>query len=77
MNKTVILIIISVLLGLGAGWYLFHPRSESIQVQERKILYYRDPMNPQNTSPTPRKAPDGMDYVPVYAAEPSSAGEGK
>ncbi len=33
---------------------------------ERKILYYRDPMNPSSTSPTPRKAPDGMDYVPVY-----------
>jgi Cu(I)/Ag(I) efflux system membrane fusion protein/cobalt-zinc-cadmium efflux system membrane fusion protein len=35
----------------------------------RKILYYRDAMNPSNTSPHPGKAPDGMDMVPVYADE--------
>lgn len=33
----------------------------------RRILHYRNPMNPAETSPTPKKAPDGMDYVPVYA----------
>jgi membrane fusion protein, copper/silver efflux system len=32
-------------------------------------------MNPANTSPTPKKAPDGMDFVPVYADEESGAGE--
>lgn len=37
--------------------------------QERKILFYRDSMNPQYTSPTPGKAPDGMDLVPVYEDE--------
>ncbi|OGC06039.1 hypothetical protein A2V82_08240 [candidate division KSB1 bacterium RBG_16_48_16] len=77
MQKTVILIIISVLLGLGAGWLLFRPASESGSRQERKILYYRDPMNPQNTSPTPRKAADGMDYVPVYAEESSASAKKK
>ena len=35
---------------------------------ERKILYYRNPMGLPDTSPVPKKAPDGMDYVPVYAA---------
>lgn len=35
----------------------------------RKILYYRNPMDPAQTSPAPKKAPDGMDYVPVYADE--------
>ena len=33
----------------------------------RKILYYRNPMGLQDTSPTPKKDPMGMDYVPVYA----------
>ncbi len=32
----------------------------------RKILYYRNPMNPQVTSPVPMKDEMGMDYVPVY-----------
>lgn len=37
--------------------------------KENKILYYRNPMNPQVTSPVPMKDQMGMDYVPVYAAE--------
>ncbi|MBI5246361.1 MAG: efflux RND transporter periplasmic adaptor subunit [Elusimicrobia bacterium] len=32
-----------------------------------KILYYRNPMNPAATSPTPMKDSMGMDYIPVYA----------
>ncbi|CAG0991622.1 Cation efflux system protein CusB [Geobacteraceae bacterium] len=34
--------------------------------QERKILYYRNPMGLPDTSPTPKKDPMGMDYIPVY-----------
>src|SRR5215203_2741811 len=34
---------------------------------ERKILFYRHPMNPSVTSPVPAKDEMGMDYVPVYA----------
>jgi len=34
--------------------------------KERKILYYRNPMNPEVTSPVPMKDPMGMDYVPIY-----------
>jgi membrane fusion protein, copper/silver efflux system len=37
----------------------------------RKILYYRNPMNPQMTSPVPMKDNMGMDYIPVYANEES------
>ncbi len=33
---------------------------------ERKILFYRSPMNPAVTSPVPAKDEMGMDYVPVY-----------
>jgi len=34
---------------------------------ERKILYYRNPMGLPDSSPTPKKDPMGMDYIPVYA----------
>ena len=46
---------------------------------ERKILYYRNPMAPTDTSPVPKKAPDGMDFVPVYAedAPPAQADKPK
>ncbi|MDD5439180.1 MAG: efflux RND transporter periplasmic adaptor subunit, partial [Candidatus Omnitrophica bacterium] len=33
---------------------------------DRKVLFYRNPMNPRITSPTPMKDEMGMDYVPVY-----------
>jgi multidrug efflux pump subunit AcrA (membrane-fusion protein) len=32
----------------------------------KKILFYRNPMNPDVTSPVPMKDQMGMDYVPVY-----------
>ena len=42
---------------------------------ERKIIGYRSPMDPRQTSPVPRKDEMGMDYLPVYeeAAQPSDA----
>jgi len=40
---------------------------------ERKILYYRNPMNPEVNSPVPMKDQMGMDYVPVYEEETTSA----
>lgn len=36
---------------------------------ERRILYYRHPMGLPDTSPTPKKDPMGMDYVPVYEGD--------
>jgi Cu(I)/Ag(I) efflux system membrane fusion protein len=33
---------------------------------ERKILFYRSPMDPKQTSHEPKKDEMGMDYVPVY-----------
>lgn len=36
---------------------------------ERKILYYRNPMNPNVISDHPQKDEMGMDYVPVYEDE--------
>jgi ribosomal protein S27E len=43
----------------------------------RKILYYRNPMDPQVTSPVPMQDSMGMDYIPVYdknAATTTGAG---
>jgi Cu(I)/Ag(I) efflux system membrane fusion protein len=34
-----------------------------------KPLFYRSPMDPKQTSPTPRKDEMGMDYLPVYESE--------
>ncbi len=39
------------------------------EVKERKISFYRSPMDPKETSPTPRKDQMGMDYLPVYDDE--------
>lgn len=43
---------------------------------KNKILYYRNPMNPEVTSSTPMKDPMGMDYVPVYEEEPAGGATG-
>jgi len=43
---------------------------------ERKLLFYRNPMNPQITSKTPAKDEMGMDYVPVYEDEAKGSGAG-
>jgi membrane fusion protein, copper/silver efflux system len=38
----------------------------------RRVLHYRNPMDPSVTSPVPMKDPMGMDYVPVYSDEASA-----
>ena len=47
----------------------------SAQPGARKILFYRNPMGLPDTSPTPKKDPMGMDYIPVYEGdqEPESS----
>ena len=40
--------------------------------KQRKLLYYRNPMGLADTSPTPKKDPMGMDYIPVYEGEDES-----
>ena len=39
------------------------------RADERKILYYRNPMGLPDTSQAPKKDQMGMDYIPVYADE--------
>ncbi len=42
----------------------------------RRVLHYRNPMDPSITSPVPAKDSMGMDFVPVYADETVGAGGG-
>jgi len=35
----------------------------------RRVLFFRSPMDPKQTSPVPRKDEMGMDYLPVYEGE--------
>jgi membrane fusion protein, copper/silver efflux system len=73
MTKYFLLMLILMLgvgLGFWAGWHQGLPlTSDTNSVSEKKPLYYRHPMNPQVTSPSPAKDEMGMDYVPVYAEE--------
>lgn len=41
---------------------------------ERQPLFYRHPMNPNVTSPVPKKDAMGMDYIPVYADDGGRTG---
>jgi len=41
---------------------------------ERQPLFYRHPMNPEVTSPVPKKDAMSMDYIPVYADDGEGAG---
>lgn len=79
MKRIQVVLVAAALVGAGVavGGLLFRSSAPpGPKPGERKILYYRDPMNPQITSPTPRKAPDGMDYVPVYEEEAGGEGGG-
>ena len=75
MNKQHIIILI-LALGLGTAggyWYaLEQSRKQSFtpmqsDKNEKKPLFYRNPMNPAITSPIPAKDEMGMEYIPVYA----------
>lgn len=72
MTRSALLAVVAVAsvgAGLGLGAIVFRKaawEAASSPTGERKTLYYRDPMNPARTSPTPRKDEMGMDYVPVY-----------
>jgi len=79
MKTTPPLLIIFVIAALGLGFAAgYYGRQKEVVVpkeagapesdpQERKILYYRNPMGLPDTSPEPKKDSMGMDYIPVYA----------
>lgn len=78
MRRGILAMLVLLSVGLAAvGGYWFGQRSAppiteaapAKGTQERKILYYRNPMGLPDTSPTPKKDSMGMDYLPVYAGE--------
>nr|MDP2192887.1 efflux RND transporter periplasmic adaptor subunit [Rhodoferax sp.] len=87
-NITLGLIIVA-LLAAGGGYWAGNRGTGASQdaattgansaKQERKLLYYRNPMGLSDTSATAKKDPMGMDYIPVYEgeadAEPASANQ--
>ncbi len=80
MNKTILIVALLMLVFGGAGGYWLasvkqvdeQQNTDSKNAGERKILFYRSPMNPSVTSPVPAKDAMGMDYVPVYAEDSSN-----
>lgn len=70
MNKLTLLIATLMLaVGVGMGYWLSSNDGSSPVVVEEKNqpLFYRNPMNPDITSPVPAQDSMGMDYVPIYA----------
>lgn len=83
MSKSLIMLLMTAALGFGfGGGYWFTNSSASISVVqsgeqsfERKVLFWRNPMNPAITSPVFAQDEMGMDYLPVYADDESGGGE--
>lgn len=48
-------------------------QTDSKEKGERKILYWRAPMDPTYISPEPGKSPMGMDLIPVYEEEEAAS----
>ncbi len=79
MNKqTVTGVLVALALGIGggywfAGWQDHRQAAPDVDSGmapgERKVLFYRNPMNPAITSPVPAQDEMGMDYIPVYAED--------
>ena len=76
---TLIAIAVALTIGGFAGGYQFARQKTDVAEQtstvnpekgaKPKLLYYRNPMGLPDTSPTPKKDPMGMDYIPVYEGE--------
>jgi Cu(I)/Ag(I) efflux system membrane fusion protein len=67
MRTKLSIILISVIILAAAGWFLYP--SIVPPKQERKVLYWTDPMLPGDRSDHPGKSPMGMDRVPVYEGD--------
>ncbi len=77
MNKGIIgaALFVGAGIGFGVGYFFAGttPHSHQAGVEtpsaERKVLFYRNPMNPAITSPVFMQDDMGMDYIAVYADE--------
>ena len=78
MTKQSMAWLLVVALAAGGGYWLARlqtpvPQTTQTTPDERKPLFYRNPMNPAITSPVPAQDEMGMDYIPVYAEEDKPA----
>ncbi len=73
-NRNILLLVILVLLAFNAVFLYWWTHNQSSKVTspthsspvEKKVLFYRHPMQPSITSKVPAKDEMGMDYIPVY-----------
>ena len=82
-NRMAILVSVAVAGALGAGYWLGsrggHEGAAAPQAQtdsakqERKLLFYRNPMGLPDTSASPKKDSMGMDYIAVYEGDEEAA----
>ncbi len=70
MNKAIVLIgIVALSAGIGLGYFMFGGNAVEMAgsaSEQKQPLFYRNPMNPEITSPVPAQDAMGMAYVPVY-----------
>src|SRR5690606_20075250 len=82
VHKTGVLIAVTTALGLAGGYWLASRQPHAAPqdgpasaVSERKVLYWYDPMMPQQRFEQPGKSPFmDMDLVPRYAEEADAGG---
>ncbi|MEY4591242.1 MAG: hypothetical protein RIR18_137, partial [Pseudomonadota bacterium] len=78
-GSTLIALVVALAIGGFAGSYFSQPKSNGLaqradaSTPAKKLLYYRNPMGLPDTSPTPKKDPMGMDYIPVYEGEEAAS----
>jgi len=78
MNKfQIVFVLVTLLFGIAIGVIFSQSDSEEGNKQqsepENKILFYRNPMNPEVVSDVPAKDSMGMDYIPVFENEDVSS----
>jgi len=75
MNKPVLVTLtltVGIAVGAFSAYWFASQQNQAMPVMEvmqeqQKPLFYRNPMNPEITSPMPAKDHMGMEYIPVYA----------
>ena len=64
-------LVVGIGIGYGISLYQAPKMQKEVATQKedtgKKVLFYRNAMNPSVTSPVPAKDSMGMDYIPVYA----------
>jgi Cu(I)/Ag(I) efflux system membrane fusion protein len=79
-NLLVAGIVIALFVGIGGGYWFANSRMPVVSAPSTAVqqtpLFYRNPMNPEVTSPVPAKDQMGMDYIPVFADGDQDAPQG-